>query len=1047
MTGKQRRKGLGGMIRGRCRQFSTSLALGIICYFFLFAGNAIAVFDAKLLPGDGAASDKFGYAISVSGDTIAVGSERDDDNGLDSGAAYIFERDPNGTGVWAEVVKVVAADSAGGDHFSNTLALDGDTLVVGSLLHDAVHDDMGTAYVFQRDQGGLKNWGQVKKLLPADGAAADHFGNAVAISGDVIAVGSWWNDANGSSSGAVYLFGRHQGGSDNWGQIAKITPMDGAASDLFGASVGLDGDVLAVGAAGDDDAAFNSGSVYIFYQNMGGPDNWGMVQKLSADDGAMLDNFGRYLSINGYTLVASSPYDDDAGDSSGSAYVFQRNVGGADNWGQVKKLTASDAAAGDEFGISVAVNGGTIAVGARYDDLSGDHGGSVYLFNRNQGGNDYWGEAETIVSPDGDAWDAFGGSVGLYQNTLVSGASGDNELGSGSGSAYVYTLYATLDPPVIEEVTHPGCVDEFATATLSVNAYDPFGGSLVYDWTALDGGVIAGAGPDVTFQPPAGEITPHPYRISLKVTSSATGLFTVERVALKVNMAGDDDRDGDVDGDDLYRLANTAPAAQDIAHQAANFGKSGVSCSLSSPQILRTVVSDAVVPLPVGIEQFPVTVTFDFFDPDLDLDTLHTTLVYPDGTRTVNAEPLWQEASGGTFLDYRIIDSSHAEGLYCIEVELEDLEGMRSGVHTVSFEVRSSAPKPLEIISLSPLSGGPGDTVQITGVGFYADEPWKNDVSFGALASAEVVSATGTEMVVVVPQGAMTGPVVVANEMGRTQSAASFTVAATMTIAPAATRMEVGQTTSFSCLLSGASSTGIIWSVDGYSDPDPSLGAITASGNYTAPVEVPDTVPVTIRCASADDPALFAEASVDIIAPPPLPGEGMVTAKTGGEMTSESGATAIVIPAQALNTDATVTVETLPPTSVAPPTSGGKVLAAASFDAGTATLAEPMTVSFQLSSWVEPGTVLQLEQQGAGVASGLNTVCRYGHPDGRRNRTSSRWEDTILRHLFGDPVGRRFNGVLRRYAGKDIHYSQTTGHVFPGRALCSNTDYAHNRTW
>jgi len=151
---------------------------------------------------------------------------------------------------------------------------------------------------------------------------------------------------------------------------------------LFGSSVSISGDTITVGSRGDDDAGINSGSAFVFDRNQGGANNWGQVAKLTASDAAAGDQFGFSVSISGDTITVGAISDkDDAGFPSGSAYVFDRNQGGANNWGQVAKLTASPASMGIQFGWSISISGDTITVGARAGNP-----GSAYVFDRNQGG-------------------------------------------------------------------------------------------------------------------------------------------------------------------------------------------------------------------------------------------------------------------------------------------------------------------------------------------------------------------------------------------------------------------------------------------------------------------------------------------------------------------------------------------------------------------------------------------------------------------------------------------------------------------------------------
>ena len=162
-----------------------------------------------------------------------------------------------------------------------------------------------------------------KKLLPSDGESWDYFGESVSISGDTAIVGAYEDDDNGTESGSAYIFSRDQGGADNWGEVKKLLPSDGAEFDNFGYSVSISGDTAIVGAYRDDDNGDSSGSAYIFSRDEGGVDNWGEVKKLTASDGSYRDRFGHSVSISGDTAIVGAYQDDDNGIGSGSAYIFR----------------------------------------------------------------------------------------------------------------------------------------------------------------------------------------------------------------------------------------------------------------------------------------------------------------------------------------------------------------------------------------------------------------------------------------------------------------------------------------------------------------------------------------------------------------------------------------------------------------------------------------------------------------------------------------------------------------------------------------------------
>ncbi|MCP3872798.1 MAG: hypothetical protein GY699_06550, partial [Desulfobacteraceae bacterium] len=183
-------------------------------------------------------------------------------------------------------------------------------------------------------------------------------------------VGAHGNDDAGSSSGSAYIFKKN---GDTWIQAAKLRAGDGASGDYFGKSVSISGDSVVVGASGDDDYGSSSGSAYIFKKE---GDTWTQAAKLRAGDGAHYDEFGNSVSISGDTVVVGAIYDDNASYNSGSAYIFKKE---GDTWTQVAKIIAGDGASYDEFGNSVSISESTVVVGAQRDDDAGSSSGSAYI--------------------------------------------------------------------------------------------------------------------------------------------------------------------------------------------------------------------------------------------------------------------------------------------------------------------------------------------------------------------------------------------------------------------------------------------------------------------------------------------------------------------------------------------------------------------------------------------------------------------------------------------------------------------------------------------
>ena len=397
-----------------------SMMLAVVSLFLTAA--VLADLDpceiAKLTAGDGAEGDDFGYSVSLSGDYALIGATGDDDAGSWSGSAYIFRRE----GVdWIEKAKLTASDGDAGDWFGRSVSLSGDYALIGAIGDDDAGRMSGSAYIFRRE--GV-DWIEEAKLTASDAARGDHFGGSVSLSGGYALIGAPLDDDEGSAN----IFRRE---GTVWIEEAKISASDGEEGDHFGGSVSLSGDYALIGAYGDDDAGSSSGSAYIFrHEGM----EWIEEAKLTASDGAEDDEFGRSLSLSGDYALIGAWGDDDAGSSSGSAYIFRHE---GMEWIEKARLTASDGASGDNFGTSVSLSGNYALIGAYRDDDAGSDSGSAYVFRLE--GTEWIKEAK-LTAGDGAAEDWFGWSVSLSGDYALIGAYEDNDAGTDSGSAYIFGL-------------------------------------------------------------------------------------------------------------------------------------------------------------------------------------------------------------------------------------------------------------------------------------------------------------------------------------------------------------------------------------------------------------------------------------------------------------------------------------------------------------------------------------------------------------------------------------------------------------------------------
>ena len=343
--------------------------------------------------------------------------------------AFIYRRNLGGLSQWGEVAILRANIGNFASCFGSDVAIDGETVVVGASCISSI----GSVFVFMKDAGGIDNWGEVAMLSPSDGANGDAFGISVAISGDVVVVGSWQDDDAGSRSGSAYIFSRNVGGPNQWGQVAKLTASDAAAKDIFGESVAISNDVVIVGAFGNDDG----GSAYIFSKDTGGPNQWGEVTKLVSSDIAPDDDFGTDVSICGdVAMVGASRADTPFSSIGGSVYVFNKDAGGLNQWGETAKLTASNSR---NLGTSVDLDGTTAVFGAVQSNPNGPSiTGNAYIFTNVPAGSNQWVQLQEIYAFDGANGDEFGIDVAVSGDVVFVGSQRDNDHGNMSGSVYIY---------------------------------------------------------------------------------------------------------------------------------------------------------------------------------------------------------------------------------------------------------------------------------------------------------------------------------------------------------------------------------------------------------------------------------------------------------------------------------------------------------------------------------------------------------------------------------------------------------------------------------
>ncbi len=446
-------------------------------------------------------ADYFATSVSISGDWLVAGSpgegsaatglngDEADDSLFAAGAAYVFRR--NGSD-WMQTDYVKASNTGSGDRFAGKVLIHDDMLIVGaegeqSLTGDQQDDSgsfVGAAYVFERDD--MDVWSQTAYLKASNADSGDEFGRFMDFDGETLIAAARYESSaatgvNGdeaddslSDAGAAYIFGQAADGS--WSQQAYLKASNPDSGDWFGRSVAVSGHLAAVGAPLEDSAASgvgaddtdNSGdrvgAVYLFEADASGV--WAPAAYVKASNADSRDRFGLAVDLDGGTLVVGAPGEgslsgtdpsDNSATSAGAVYVFELDAAGS--WTETAYIKASNAASFDDFGVSVALQGNLLAVGALSessdaDGIGGDQSddsasmaGAVYLFERDATGS--WQQIAYVKASNSDLGDEFGVAVALDGDTLVvgselersasAGVNGDEADNSlpGAGAAYV----------------------------------------------------------------------------------------------------------------------------------------------------------------------------------------------------------------------------------------------------------------------------------------------------------------------------------------------------------------------------------------------------------------------------------------------------------------------------------------------------------------------------------------------------------------------------------------------------------------------------------
>ncbi|NIJ54477.1 T9SS type A sorting domain-containing protein [Dyadobacter arcticus] len=439
-----------------------------------------------------------------------------------AGSAFILYNDG---GIWKPLKKLTAPVRSLYGRFGCSVAISGDYMIVGESDERLDGSPKGSAYIFRKDQGGAGNWGLVKRLHARTRSSFDSFGLMVDISNDFVVVTSRYDDLDSGDgsfldgSGAAFIFQKNLGGVENWGLVKKITTNVRAQYDYFGYAAAIDGDQLIVSAQGGSEAVSGgstlsfSGAAYVFRRDQGGNNNWGQVKKITPAVRTDNDNFGVGVDISGdHIIVGASGEDEDANEQNsmndaGAAYIFAKDKGGAGNWGQAKKLISNTRGYNGTYGESVGIGKDIAVVGGRRENMDAKQenymyeSGATYIYERNTGSENNWGlsaklfPSTRVPSENFGIWVALDGKTLFVSSLGVAREPGDLSTVSFPGAVFVFkqlnSLPVTLASFEVSKIENQALL-QWTTSAETNTAYFEVQKSLnARDWNPI--GIIDAA--------------------------------------------------------------------------------------------------------------------------------------------------------------------------------------------------------------------------------------------------------------------------------------------------------------------------------------------------------------------------------------------------------------------------------------------------------------------------------------------------------------------------------------------------------------------------
>lgn len=417
------------------------------------------VLTDSLIPADGYQNYLFGYEVALHKDRLVVGMPRDDQAAFGAGSAYIYHLENE---TWTLFQKLTMPNADPLDRFGGAVAIYEDYVLVSAQKDDVDgQKDQGSVYLYrlQPDSSEQLSYQLLQTFTAFDGVANDRFGRRLDLEHDFVAIGSRGDDENGEQSGSLYLYRRTESEPVHYDFWQKISPEDGAAHDRFSDYFLLEGEILIVGAAGDDiENDYDQGSAYLYRFDPNNTNLWQLEKKILANTASPAgEEFGNGIDLFGQYALVGAMTDSITGDSSGSAYIFHYKQGGAANWGQIQKLIPEAPIPGSRFGYNVALGKRVAVVGSLAIPKLGIPG-YAYVFQQVAADNEAgqtWVQIQKIPMPAAPFQGKFANGIALDRDWLALGQRADtiNEW-YWHGSVQLYHLDLNSQVPNTEEISN-----------------------------------------------------------------------------------------------------------------------------------------------------------------------------------------------------------------------------------------------------------------------------------------------------------------------------------------------------------------------------------------------------------------------------------------------------------------------------------------------------------------------------------------------------------------------------------------------------------------